>query len=479
MSDEDKTPVEPAEQPEVEPAEEPEVESEPQPQPEPEPAPEPEADAEPAEEPAAEPEPELASAEEPEPAPPFEFEPPAAASDATAVLPAIAAESSESAPRALDLGPERRSRWWVWVLVTVVILGIVGAGVYAWWFATNRPIVVPDVIGKTPAEATQVLNDVGLRLGEATQEPTDTAPAGTVIAQNPQAGGSEVVGSAVSLVVAAPSTQSKVPDVTGRTADEAAADLAKAQLAAEVVSSYSTTVAADFVVSQVPESGAQMPPGASVVLVVSKGPQPVTVTVPNLSRVTETEAKQMLAATELKGAMYRSFNASVPAGEVVTQSPVPGAKVAPNTTVQYLISQGAGTAPVTVPDVVGKTESNAKTAVKNKGLVAKTKTVPSQTVPKGQVISQMPPAGSTTANGGIVGLLVSGGNLAQAEVPKLSGLSSSEASKTITAAGFTPIVLNVSVSGETTGAVFAQYPAPGVPHPIPFPVIALVAQAPK
>jgi beta-lactam-binding protein with PASTA domain len=73
---------------------------------------------------------------------------------------------------------------------------------------------VPDVVGLAQAAAETAITDVGLTVGAVTQETSDTVPAGAVISQNPVAGTTVAVGSAVALVVSLgpPVT---VPDVVG------------------------------------------------------------------------------------------------------------------------------------------------------------------------------------------------------------------------------------------------------------------------
>ncbi len=402
-----------------------------------------------------------------------------AAAAAAATVPAAVAADTPAEPRDIDLGPEKRSGWWVWVLVGIAVLAVIGAAGYAWWNATSRPISVPDVVGKQPAEATQILNDLDLRLGDVSEIPTDVAPAGTIVSQKPEAGSTLKPDEKVSFVVAAPPTTSEVPNVSGKSQDEAEALLAEARLRPYVVQSYASTAAAGFVMSQLPTSGAEVAPGASVAIVVSKGPAPVSSTVPQLGGLPEADAVSLTTANGLKPVIYRSFNASVAVGVVVTQTPLPRSVVSPGSTVQILVSQGAGAAPITIPNVVGQQKDAAVTTMKNKKLKPEVRTIPDPAVPKGQVLAQMPPHGTKTVEGGVVGLLVSAGPLANGTVPSLIGTSSTEATKAITAAGFKPVIVEVEMPNAKYGTVLEQYPAPGTQYPKRFPVVCLVAIAPK
>ncbi len=378
----------------------------------------------------------------------------------------------------VDLGPEGRSNVWVWVGLVVGVLIALAALGYLWWYQVGRDITVPNVVGKLPAQATQALNDAGLRLGKVSEEPTESAPAGTVISQVPPASSTSKPGSAVSFVLAAAPTSAKVPNVAGRKYEEAVELLASARLAAYRVDSYSSTVAVGFVESQLPTMGAQLQPGAVVALAVSKGPAPSQATVPRLAGLTESEAVAALSSAGFSGNAYRSYSASVTAGSVATQSPAPGTSATYGSAVQYLVSQGPGTASVSVPDVKGLSRSEAEKRLTNAGLKPQVIEAPSVSVAKGMVASQMPPAGSKTAKGGVVGLLVSKGNLSRAAAPTIVGKPSEEASKAVSSAGFTPFIVQVKTAEYPAGQVFQQWPLGGTQWPLRFPILALAAKAP-
>jgi len=73
---------------------------------------------------------------------------------------------------------------------------------------------------------------------------------------------------------AAPNT--KVPKVAGMSEGSAVSALQKAKYVVKVTYAYSSTVAKGRVISQTPASGAKAAPGATVTIVISKGPNPST-----------------------------------------------------------------------------------------------------------------------------------------------------------------------------------------------------------
>lgn len=376
----------------------------------------------------------------------------------------------------IDMGPERRTSPWVWVGVAaaVVAIGIIG---FVLWWASSRPIAVPEVSGKPSAQATQELNDAGLRLGKVSEEPTAAAPAGVVVSQVPSAGVELTPGEPVDLVVAAPPDRATVPDVTGKPVEDARETLAAQRLAVQEVETYSTTATAGTVIGQVPAADSLVVPGASVGLAVSKGQQPSQIPVPNVGGLTADDAKTQIVALGLVPAGYRSFDASVAAGRVATQSPLPGTKATEGDVVQYLISDGPGTALVVVPNTIGQTRKTAEDSLKAKGLKPKVLAVPNRSVPAGQVFSQMPEGNARAGKGATVGIVVSLGPPEEKPVPQVAGKSKADAEAELKKAGFTPVLLEVAVEGETPGQVFAQFPSAGTSWSYRFPVIALVAIA--
>ena len=98
----------------------------------------------------------------------------------------------------------------------------------------------------------------------------------------------------------------------------------------------------------------------------------------------------------------------MPAGSVISQSPVAGTQVASGSAVALVVSSGVPQ--VATPNVVGLTQAAATTAIANAGLtVGAVTTASSTTVPAGSVISQNPVAGTVLPANSAVALVVSSG----------------------------------------------------------------------
>jgi beta-lactam-binding protein with PASTA domain len=127
--------------------------------------------------------------------------------------------------------------------------------------------VVPYVVGETEPNATAEIVAVdNLTVGTVSYQYSDTVVAGLVISQNPVGNTSVPIGSSVDLVVSG----ANVPDVVGQTEAYANTAITAASLTVGIITyDYNDTVTAGNVISQNPTSGATVPIGLSIDLVVS------------------------------------------------------------------------------------------------------------------------------------------------------------------------------------------------------------------
>ena len=200
------------------------------------------------------------------------------------------------------------------------------------------PVNVPNVVGLSQSAAAIALQRAGLTLGTVTQETSATAPAGTVIRQNPAAGTAVLSGSAVGLVLSSGPPLVSVPNVVGQSQREAAATLAAVKLTVgQVIQQSSATVPAGIVISQRPTAGAAVPSGSAVDLVVSSGPEQVIV--PNVVGLAEQTAGGVLrrAGLTVGRVTYRYVSSSIPDRTVTSQNPTAGTSVAAGSAIDLVV----------------------------------------------------------------------------------------------------------------------------------------------
>ncbi|NLV41497.1 MAG: PASTA domain-containing protein, partial [Candidatus Hydrogenedentes bacterium] len=176
-------------------------------------------------------------------------------------------------------------------------------------------------------------------------------------------GGVEVARTEIQVVVG---DVISVPNLAGMTLEQAETELTGAGLILGTVTSvYSDAVPAGEIISQDPAAGAAAGAGDAVNVVISLGPEPVAV--PNVVGLTQAAAEAALTGAGLTlGAVTESYSDTVPAGQVMSQTPAAGTEVLPNTAVDIEVSLGPE--PVAVPDVVGLTQAAAEAALTGAGL---------------------------------------------------------------------------------------------------------------
>ena len=217
----------------------------------------------------------------------------------------------------------------------------------------------------------------------------------------------------VPVAVTATAATVPAPDLSGKTLAEAKDAAAAAGLNAEQVGEGYSTRPIGQVISQQPEVGRRVVPGSTVSVVISRGPQ--TITVPDVKGQGYTQAANQLAALGLVAARRNVPSRVVPQGTVIDQDPLGGNSASPGATITLTVSLGDV---VPVPDLSGVPFETARQRLTDAGFVVN---VNGQTraqlqqenpaflaanpnVQDGQVISQSLPAGSFQARGAAISI---------------------------------------------------------------------------
>jgi beta-lactam-binding protein with PASTA domain len=305
-------------------------------------------------------------------------------------------------------------------------------------------VIVPVLIGRTEAEAMDLLQPLGLAAAVEVVEDASHAP-GTVVSQAPPSGSEMLAGGTVSLRVvgsanAPPPTPPgvPVPNFTGLGMNAA---LQAAQAAGFVPQVEFLTTGGGTpwtCVRQEPAPGNLLAAGSPVTLSIAlPGPSPQQLTVPTLFGLQQGQAIQMLGALGLNAAVQHAVS-GFPAGLVFAQEPQAGAPMATGGTVKVFVAQqppgGWNPGMVKVPNVVGLTPPQAYQALQAAHLTPKGKQHIAPNRPVDQVDAQLPPPGSNVLPGTEVRFYVP----VAALVPTLFGKTRNDAIQILQAAGFNP-----------------------------------------
>lgn len=260
--------------------------------------------------------------------------------------------------------------------------------------------------------------------------------------------------------------QEYMADITGLSYDEASSRLGSACTLVISGKNYSTTVEYNKIVSQTPSAGEIISQGDSVQVIMSGGTQEVTV--PDLESMSKEEAVAALEAQGLaapEDGILSDYNDFVEKGRVYGQSAEAGEKLTPGSEVQFSVSLGRledETAVLTVPDLKGITK---KAAVKKleELLGAEGFTYPlgniekeySTEVPKGQIISQTPEAGTEARTNTAISLVISMGP-EMVEMPDVVYDTKEDAVAALEALGLSVSAQNTYSSSVESGKVVSQ-----------------------
>ncbi len=210
---------------------------------------------------------------------------------------------------------------------------------------TTEYVTMIDVAGKSVNDAKKRLEALGIKT-TVTYVEASAYESGIVISTSVEAGTVIESGSTVILTVSTGEDLRVVPDVTDKEYEDAKLELEKAGFLVNKTESTSTTVKANGVISQSPESGTTAPRGSNVTLIVSTGASDAKSRVPNLIGCLEEDAIAKLVENGLSvGKIKEVASTDFPEGQVCWQSVSEGSYLDADSTVDINVSTGA--APVT------------------------------------------------------------------------------------------------------------------------------------
>ncbi len=198
------------------------------------------------------------------------------------------------------------------------------------------PAVVPDLVGLRLEAADELLTGRGLRLVVEARRAGDQ-PAGSVIEQRPLGHSRVESGAAVSVIVSEGADTVAVPELKGKTLEEARAVLEAVGLSVGPVSEGAAG-AAGAVLSSVPEAGASLARDKPVALTI--GPAK-TVPVPRLIGLHRSVAKERIEKAGLEvGKVSEIYDRRRRGNLVLEQTPAPKEAATLGTKVDLIINQG-------------------------------------------------------------------------------------------------------------------------------------------
>jgi eukaryotic-like serine/threonine-protein kinase len=199
----------------------------------------------------------------------------------------------------------------------------------------------------------------------------------------------------------------RVPNVLGLTFDEAATRLTAAGFRAQQGESrFNVGSPKSTVLTETPGAATTAAKGTRIVMDISAGQRRINV--PNVIGMEREAAQLALEKVGLEVGTVAAHESPLPRGEVMTTTPVAGTALILPSSVAFVVS--AGPATIEVPYLVGRSFGEARAALEQLGLTARTASLDTASKEaEGTVTSQMPAEGTAVGAGSPVALTVSRG----------------------------------------------------------------------
>lgn len=250
------------------------------------------------------------------------------------------------------------------LLVLTLLVGLGGG----WWFTEGRWHDVPNLVTMTEPEATRAASDAGLTV-TFTEAFDDAVPAGAVISTDPGVGDRLLADQEIHAVLSRGPELFGVPEVAGRTLDEATAAITQASLRVGTISEEWDAAAPEgTVLTSSIAPGQEVRRDTPVDLTVSKGPEPIDV--PTVVGERRPEAERAIEDAGFTHSATEEFSDTVPAGTVISQNPRDTTLFAGDN-VAIVVSKGPET--VAMPNVVAMKVDAATRTLRDAGLEVETK----------------------------------------------------------------------------------------------------------
>ncbi|MEG0438114.1 MAG: Stk1 family PASTA domain-containing Ser/Thr kinase [Solibacillus sp.] len=233
---------------------------------------------------------------------------------------------------------KKKKKWpiFVGIFAALVVIGIVLAFVL-----TPNKIEVPDVKNLPISEAIQTLEREGFVVGEQEERNSEEIESGSVIEMKPAANSMEVKGTEINLVVSIGEETMLMEDYEGRPVEQVRTVLETQDIFSSVrIEEEHSPETEGTIIGQFPRANEEIiAKETDVVLTVSKGLEPVSLI--SLLGYNEANRKAYERSSGFKiNVTRKEYHATVPVGEVISQTPSAGTKLNVGDTVNVVISKG-------------------------------------------------------------------------------------------------------------------------------------------
>ncbi|TDO87817.1 serine/threonine-protein kinase [Halanaerobium saccharolyticum] len=209
---------------------------------------------------------------------------------------------------------------------------------------TDVPVVqVPDIQGKSLTEAREMASEVGLNLSENEERVfSEEIPANHIVSQQPDAGERIKQSRPLNITVSKGPQLIEIPDFVGNSLRKALISLKNLSLnSGDIQYIFRLSEEPGTVINQIPAAGAEVEKGSEVTLFVSRGERDISVRMPDLTGLTQSEAFSLIREKGLNiGQVSVESSNRFADGQVISQSVKAGEYLPRGIAVDFVISSG-------------------------------------------------------------------------------------------------------------------------------------------
>lgn len=168
---------------------------------------------------------------------------------------------------------------------------------------------------------------------------------------------------------------------------------------------YSQNIPEGFIIQQSPPPKTIIPVNTNIEVIVSRGIQNPTITMPNLIGLTLQEAESIIKKLGLElGNISKAYSGSMDKNIVLSQYPEYNKEIKPREKVNLTVSLGEKK--ITIPNIIGWDYLYASSQLESYGLRVKKNRITSVDHPPGTIIEVYPPVGSEVKEGSEIELII-------------------------------------------------------------------------
>ena len=287
----------------------------------------------------------------------------------------------------------------------------------------SKRVVLPSVVGQPAEQAERTLKGLGLEVRTVLED--SEKEANVVVDQDPDADTKVDKGSPVTLTVSRGARPVDVPSVVGEDEADAISLLESLDFTVETTQQPDDDQPAGKVILQDPKPSTPAPKGSSVTITVSTGKPKVDV--PDVVGKDASAAADDIVNAGLRVRTVNEPSTTVEKGKVIRTDPSAGTSLDKGSPVTLSVSSGVETAQV--PNVIGKRQDEATTALQALGFTVKVENVVVLSdADDGRVLEQSPTGGTDAPKGSTITI----------RVGRKVGSSTSSTSFTTTTTASTP-----------------------------------------